>query len=468
MQRITDETVLLFQSSLKQETKLLKRWFDERYFCNDTVACGFEFEYWLTDHQGQLANHNLEFLSQYQNPAVVPEVGRSSLEINTQAFTLTGAALSRLQENLSSTWEHCRQAAKALDLNVFTMGMPPYIEKTHIENNMTQLPRFIYINENMAFLRQHRPYHIYIEGDDSLSISNSSLGINGFTSSFQIHMQIPLHDAKRYYNAAQIAAAPLLAIAGNSPYFCGKSLWSETRIPSFEQVMRIQASFCNDAIDYCTFGKNYIQHSLMELFEENYNDFPPLIPLHCNNEIEAMQHIQLQNSAIYRWNRPVIDFNSDGRPHLRIEFRALPAGPSVIDMVANAAFFYGLNESLATQEIPPENCLSFTAAKQNFYQAAQKGLNSKLHWFKQQRINAVDLVQQLLPVARKGLTALAIDSNDIDFYLGVIQDRIKHCTNGSHWAKQYMQHHPNDFTALTSTIIEQQERGDPIHCWPTH
>ena len=463
---IMDESIRQYHHNLRQETLLLQQWFQKEYFCDDSITGGFEFEFWLTDATGRLIADNLDFLSQCNHPAIVAEVGCSSLEINTQAFPLQGHALSQLNNNLEELWQHCRMQAKQFKQKLFSMGIPPTSKVNTIPTYKTNLPRYTHLENTLNILRNHHPYHIHIRGKDELKLKSTGIAINGLTSSFQIHMQIPFKQAKRYYNAAQIVAAPVLALSGNAPYFCGKELWEETRIALFEQVMTVKQENLEPPIYYATFGEHYIQNSLMELFQQNYEDYPTLLPIAQQSPAHEMRHVQLQNSTIYRWNRPVIDFDKQQRPHLRIEFRALAAGPSVVDMLANAALFYGLTQYYATRTIAPESQLPFDHARRNFYQAARLGIHCELTWPNQKSNRVLDLVEQeLLAQARQGLLTLKMNPEDIDYYLGIIAERVHSRTSGSQWAKQFIAYNGPNFEALTHAIMQQQQSGQAIHCW---
>ena len=193
------------------------------------------------------------------------------------------------------------------------------------------------------------------------------------TTSLQLHLQIPPDQAARYYNAAIILSGPMVAATSNSPYLFGKHLWEETRIPLFEQSVSIGSHKNSKTVNFkrVSLGTGFATTSLLECFLENRDHFPVVLPVKYDEPPENLAHLRLHNGTIWRWNRPLIGFDSEGQPHLRIEHRAIPAGPSIIDTVANAAFFTGMMANLVDSTTPPEQNLSFAQTQKNFYEAAQ-------------------------------------------------------------------------------------------------
>jgi hypothetical protein len=244
-------------------------------------------------------------------------------------------------------------------------------------------------------------------------------------------------------------------------------LWDETRIPLFEQAV----SICPPGEKNCppvrvTFGEKYVQQSLMECFRENLQDHSILMPELCDDAPAKLTHLRLHNGTIWRWNRPLIGFDDNGTPHLRIEHRVMPAGPSLIDTIANAALFFGLVQALATDAEPPESRLTFEQARANFYAAARHGLRARISWLDGREVPVHELLQHdLLPRARRGLQALEISSEDIDLYLGVIEARIKLGCNGAEWQRRYVKKHGAGMKELLTAYVVNQQHGAPVHEW---
>jgi gamma-glutamyl:cysteine ligase YbdK (ATP-grasp superfamily) len=288
------------------------------------------------------------------------------------------------------------------------------------------------------------------------------------TTSFQIHTQLNPQQAVRAYNASLILAAPMVALTANSPYLFGKNLWAETRIPVFEQAVAVGgydgAMF--GPIHRVTFGTGYVRGSLLELFRENLEHYPILLPVSYGENNPELRHLRLHNGTIWRWNRPLVGFDANGEPHLRLEHRVVPAGPSMIDTLANAAFYYGVMTTLSTMEPAPENFIKFDKARDNFYAAARFGLRANLSWSNAEVVSVHELLeQQLLPMAESGLQQLGVDKHDRQTYLQVIAERLQSGMNGANWQRAFVSKHGADMTALTAAYLERQESGEPVHEW---
>ncbi len=460
-----------FQQCLQAETQLLKSWFAQHRFSEQNIEAGFEIEFWLLDDKFAPKPTNLQFVKGLGCPAVVPEVGAASLEINSDYQALDGKVFTKFHKHLTQLWHQCLSYAKQHQQNLIMIGMlPTATSQNFTPQRLTDVSRYHVLDQLLAQLRHHQPIPIDICGKQHLQAAVPSLAMNGSTSSFQLHLRVSSADYVRYYNSAQIITAPLLAISCNSLYLLGKALWAETRIPLFEQVMTVRCFPDHPQINYATFGNDYVRESLFELYQENLTNYPPLFPKifpQSHDPKTAMHYVRAQNGIVYRWNRPVIGFDANGQPHLRIECRALPSGPSIIDMLANAALFYGLTHALAHSQPAPESLLSFDHAKRNFYQAAQYGMDAELIWLDQKTWSVQKLLlEKLLPLAETGLTDLGIDSDDIQLYLTIIADRATKNLSGSAWQQQFTQHHGSNFAELVKAIIHYQQSGQPMHTWP--
>jgi gamma-glutamyl:cysteine ligase YbdK (ATP-grasp superfamily) len=289
------------------------------------------------------------------------------------------------------------------------------------------------------------------------------------TTSFQLHLKIHPTLAARAYNAAIILSAPMVAASANSPYLFGHDLWDETRVPLFEQSVSVGglAGASQGPLRRVSFGSGFVRESLYECFIENQQHYPVMLPMKYHDGVEQMSHLRLHNGTIWRWNRPLIGFDYDGTPHLRIEHRVVPGGPSIVDVIANAALFFGLMQPLLRQDRPPEQQLDFATARDNFYAAAHHGLGANLTWLDGRRGSAQALLtDELVPMARQGLEMLEIDRNDIDRYLGIIAARVARGQTGTAWQRAWVARHGNDMAAMTNTYRRHQESGLPVHEWP--
>jgi gamma-glutamyl:cysteine ligase YbdK (ATP-grasp superfamily) len=282
------------------------------------------------------------------------------------------------------------------------------------------------------------------------------------TTSLQLHLQVPQDEAVRFYNAAIILSAPLVAVAANSPMLFGKLLWEESRIPLFEQAVDVGGG----RFSRVTFGSGYAVHSLEECFVENQDHYPVMLPLAMDERSDRLVHLRLHNGTIWRWNRPLIGFDPDGRPHLRVEQRVMAAGPTTADMSANMVLFYGLAESLATASLAPESSLPFADARRNFYRAARHGLDTTVVWLDGREWPLRELLlSELLPLARDGLERLQVDSDIIDEGLSIIESRVATGLTGAEWQRRFIVRHGHDLALLTREYQVRQRTGQPVHLW---
>lgn len=458
-----------FEQRLEGETRLLGQWFHERAFSAQVPVCGLELEAWLIDSHAAPAPCNHAVLDKLRDPMVVPELARFNVELNVDPQPLNAAAFSRLQADLQQTWDRCQAVAGTLDVRLMIIGILPSVTQSHLSlANMSQLKRYRALNEQVLRLREGRPLMLEIHGRQHLNILHSDVMLESAATSLQLHLTVSVDEAVRYYNAAQIVSAPMVAAAANSPFLFGRDLWDETRIPLFEQAVEVGgfAGASRGPLRRVSFGTGYAKGSLYECFVENQQHFPVLLPIVYDAPQSDMRHLRLHNGTIWRWNRPLIGYDNDGTPHLRIEHRVLPAGPTVIDSIASAAFFYGLVHALAVSDVAPERQLPFAAARDNFYTAARDGLDAQITWLDGRKLPvAALLLDQLIPLARNGLDMLDIDAQDRDLYLGIVENRVGNACTGCNWQRAWVARHGNDVQALTEAYYERQQGGEPVHNW---
>ncbi|MGB5718430.1 MAG: glutamate--cysteine ligase [Gammaproteobacteria bacterium] len=467
--RFTPDDFVEYAARLREETALLGEWFASGMFSPRDRMGGYELEAWLVDGQSRPAPLNEIFLNNLNNPMVVPELARFNVELNDHPQHLWGTAFSRFEASLGATWQQCIQCAAGLNAHLMMIGILPTLKASELtQANMSDLKRYRALNEQVLRLREGRPLELDISGREHLKAAHNSVMLEAATTSFQLHLKVHPKDARRALNASMIISAPMVAVTANSPYLFGHDLWSETRIPLFEQSVAVSgfAGASHGPLRRVTFGSGYVRDSLFEYFVENEQHYPILLPTHFHDGLEQMSHVRLHNGTIWRWNRPLIGFDYDGIPHLRIEHRVVPGGPTILDMIANAALFYGLMQALMTADTPPEQQLDFSAARDNFYTAAQQGLGAHISWLDGTRGTIQKLLQgQLLPLARRGLQQLEIDVEDIDRYLGVIESRVRCGQTGTVWQREYAACHDGDLAAMTKAYRRNQDSGVPVHEW---
>jgi hypothetical protein len=451
-----------FGARLDREQTLLSGWFAERRFSARSAIGGLELEAWLVGGDGEPLAINESFLARAADPAIVPELAKFNIELNVAPQALAGDGIRRLEEDLAGTCARCAQVGEALGATVVAIGILPTITDVHLSPaNMSGLRRFAALNEQVLRLRKGRPIRLDIVGREHLRSEHMDVMLEAAATSFQVHLQVRHDRAPRYFNAAVVLSAPMVAVGANSPLLFGKVLWEETRIPLFEQAVDVGSPERR-----VTFGSGYVHASLEECYAENRARHPVLLPLSLEEPAGTLAHLRLHNGTIWRWNRPLIGFDADGTPHLRIEHRVLPAGPTLLDMAANMAFFFGLAEWLAMEPHAPEHRLPFHVAKQNFYEAARRGVAAHVDGYDHGRWNVARLVQKvLLEQARKGLEVLRVDRGDIDRYLGTIEARVASGATGAAWQRSFVAKHGRDLASLTRTYRELSAAGEPVHRW---
>jgi hypothetical protein len=463
----TESDFAEFQRRLIAETRLLEQWFEEDLFKHQGQVGGLELEACILDQLGDPAPINQQMLEQLDNPLVVPELATFNVELNTTPRSLTGDAFEIMFSELQGTWRQCNREAERLSARMGMIGIVPSLRQSLLSlDNMSPLNRYRALNDQVFKLRRGQPVELHIDGRESLDLCHDDVMLESAATSFQIHLQVAEGEAAKLYNLAKIVSAPMVALSANSPYLFERDLWDETRIPLFEQSISVGAS---DLTKRVSFGIRYLYQSMMESFNANLQRYPVLLPRLMDEPVEKLAHLRLHNGTIWRWNRPLIGYDDQDRPHLRIEHRVVPAGPSLLDMIANAAFFFGLVTGLATQYERPEAEMGFVRARSNFYQAARYGLRSHLFWFGWQGVPADVLIgEQLLPIAKQGLDSLGINPVSINYWLGIIRERVKRGTNGATWQKLWVSKYGRDMRGLTLAYLEWQESGKPVHEWGVH
>jgi len=467
--RFTQDDFQRFFDRLKQETELLNQYLGSGRFDNQHTVAGFELEAWITDKDCQPAPINAEFLKRMNNPLVCPELASFNVEFNFTPQKLEGQALSVIEKEMRQLWQSGCDTANDLGGQLVMIGILPTAEDRHLTmDNISSMNRFHALNDQVLKLRQCRPLELNILGRDHLRLTHMDVMFESATTSFQIHLQVPVDLAVRAYNASVIASAMTVAVSANSPYLCGKDLWAETRIPLFEQAVEVGGyeHAAHGPLRRVSFGSGYAKQSIFECFKHNLDHFPILLPDDIHDPAEKFSHVRLHNGTLWRWNRPLIGVEDDGNYHIRIEHRVVPSGPSVRDAIANSAFYYGLATYLINSEIPPENQLPFNQARDNFYNAAKNGLDAHVVWLDGNKYSIKTLIlDKLLEYAADGLQQSMVDSADIDLYLDIIRKRTDKGLNGAAWQRGFVDKFGKDMQSLTAAYIDRQNSGEPVNNW---
>ncbi|HET6786348.1 MAG TPA: glutamate-cysteine ligase family protein, partial [Aquabacterium sp.] len=447
-----------FRRRLEDETLLARRMFAQGAFDSAGRCAGFELEAWLVDHNHYPQPCNQRVLARLADPLVVPELSQFNIELNGTPQPLKGAALSQLAQELTATWGRCVRAAHEEGATVMAIGTLPTLRESDLTlAHMSPTRRYAALNEQVLKARGGRPLTLNIEGRESLSTTHADVMLEAASTSFQVHLQVPAEEVSRHLNASILLSGPLVALAANSPFLFGRALWHETRIPLFEQS--VDCGVNHPERNRVTFGEGYLGADPIDYFGDHEVRYPVLLPLCSEEPVESFAHLRLHNGTVWSWNRLLIGWDARRQPHLRIEQRVMPAGPSVVDMMANAAFYYGVVHMLARQHQPPESLLPFEQARDNFYRSAREGLDAGITWLHGRRQSVLSLLEQhLLPLAREGLQDMAVDAQDIDRYLDVIAARLRTRQNGAVWQLSHHARH-GDLFKLTADYQEHQRSG---------
>lgn len=460
-----------FRESLRKETKILMDWFSSGVFKETREMCGFELEGWLVNADYIPASRNEEFLERVNSHLVVPELSKYNFEINTNPHLLDENLPVYLHEELKKIWNSCISHAEAMGCKILMIGILPTIEDRMLTlQHISSLQRYSALNREILRSRKRKPLKIRIQGcRDTLDVTHQDVMAEAAATSLQIHFQVSPATAARQYNIALILSAPMVALAANAPFLFGRELWNETRIPLFEQAVKLP-SFRDKTgriIPRVTFGSGYVRNSLKEVFLENLDGFPVLLAETFDEDFSWLNHLRLHNGTIWRWNRPLIGLNDSGTPHLRIEHRVPSAGPTIPDSIANILFFYGSLLHLLELEKPPEKQISFEDTRKNFYRAAKDGLDARIVWTGGKQCTVHEILQEeLLTGAGQALCKRGIAPDQIRYYLDdILTSRVAMGRTGSAWQKEFIHKHGPRFQDMTHAYHEYQNQQIPVHTW---
>jgi hypothetical protein len=453
-------------------------------FATDDSMTGLEIELNLIDAQAQPVMRNAEVLAGLDDPTFQTELGQFNLELNARPRRISGDGFGEYERDILDSLRRADRAA-ANDAGLVLIGMLPTLAPDHLVlANLSANARYRLLNDEMAGARGEQ-FHVDISGVERLQSASDSIAPEAACTSVQFHLQVPPDRFARYWNASQAVAGIQVAIGANSPYFHGRRLWAETRIALFEQATdtRPDELKAQGVRPRVWFGERWIT-SVFDLFEENVRYFPPLLPILEEEDpvavleaggVPRLGELRLHNGTVYRWNRPVYDV-MNGRPHLRVENRVTPSGPTVVDLLANAAFYFGLIRQLAEEERPIWSQLAFAAAEDNFHVGARRGIEATVFWPGVGETPVADLVRSvLLPKAYAGLERFGVDRIHRDRLLGVIEERCRLGRNGASWQAEAVwsaEHRRglNRTAALQEMVLRYrslQQSNAPVHTWPT-
>ena len=480
----TREDRTRYRTKVRRCLDVFARMLSDHDFSVEHPHVGVEIEFNLVDDDGDPAMKNAEALEAIADEDFQTELGLFNIEINVPPSRVAGSGLSTLEDAVRDDLNVAQARARDVGANLIMIGILPTLKPEHLaRESFSPNPRYHLLSEQILAARGE-DIQIVIDGVDRLDTTTDTIIPEAACTSTQLHLQVEPENFASSWNAAQAIAGVQVAVGANSPFLLGRQLWHETRIPLFEQATdtRSEELKVQGVRPRVWFGERWIT-SVFDLFEENVRYFPALLPIVDDEdpveEVEAgrvpnLPELRLHNGTIYRWNRPIYD-TAGGRPHLRIENRLLPAGPTVVDTMANAALFYGLVNVIATSDRPLWSQMSFRAAEDNFHQAARTGMETELYWPSVGTAPARELVlRHLLPLAHSGLEQMGVDVDIRDRLLGIIEQRCITGRNGATWLIDDFEHRlassgGDRLAAMQSTTRRYQElmhRNEPVHDWP--
>ena len=475
-----------YRAKVRRCLDVLERMLAENQFDVEDPLTGMEIELNLVDDDGAPTMRNAEVLALIDDPAFQPELGQFNLEINVPPRSLRGDAMVGLETDVRAQLNAAQAKARSTGAGLVMIGILPTLLPEHITSEwLSRNPRYALLDQQILAARGE-DLHLSIDGVDAaehLDVYTDTIGPEAACTSLQLHVQVSPEAFAAHWNAAQVLAGVQVALGANSPYFLGKELWRESRIAVFTQAtdtrsVELQAQGVRPRV---WFGERYVT-SVFDLFEENLRYFPALLPVLDDEDPVAvldgggtpsLAELRLHNGTVYRWNRPVYDVVG-GRPHLRVENRVLPAGPTVVDVLANAAFYYGALRMLAEGDRPIWSQMSFAAAADNFASGATRGIEAELFWPGYGEVPVTELVlRRLLPLAHEGLQRWGVDAAVRDRLLGVVERRCTAGRNGASWQTGRV-HQLEDggrdrqtaLRRMTHEYAELMHENVPVHAWP--
>lgn len=480
LQERTNRQQYLIQ--LLTDVQALEKMLHEGLFEKDKRRIGAEQELCVVDDAFDPSYHGPDILSRIPDDHFTSEIARYNLEINLDPFEFRSDCLRRVERQLIHLLGQAEAHASDADNHILLAGILPTIHYDHLQPEwMTPQARYRMLSELIREMRG-KDFEIHIQGVDELIASLNSVLFEACNTSFQLHLQVPADRFVQNYNWAQLISGPVLAAAANSPLLLGRELWMETRIALFQQSIDTRSSInhLREKQARVFFGRDWLRGSVAELYKEQITRFPIILgteqpedslQMLTDGQTPKLSALGMHNGTVYTWNRPCYG-RGNGRPHLRIECRYLPSGPSAGDEMANFAFWLGLMNTDRSTHKNFTKTLPFTTVRDNFYRAAKMGLHTVFDWFGRS-ITARELIlQELLPMAENGLQALQINQDDISRYLGTIHQRVEKEQNGAAWQVKNFRKLKECFnvgvgvTELTRGMYERQRAGLPVHEWP--
>lgn len=475
-----------FVRSLLDDVQAFEYMLANDWFESDITRIGAEQEMCLVHNKTfKPACINMEVLEHLkQHEWCVTELAKFNLETNLSPREFVGTCLSDMEAENLEYLAIIQKVLDQFDASICLTGILPTLRKHDLEmHNLTPKDRYFAL---MAAIQKHllgTSFELRVEGVDELLVKHDSPLLEACNTSFQVHLQVAPKEFVKMYNIAQTLAAPVISIAANSPLVFGRRLWHETRIALFQQSLdtRTTHDHMRERLPRVNFGSGWLRGDITEIYKEDISRFRVLLAGAIEEDSIAqvqagitpkLRALQIHNSTVYRWNRPCYGISPNGKPHLRIENRVMPAGPTTVDEVANAAFWLGCMVAMGNQYDDITKHIDFVDTRDNFLKSAKFGIDTTFTWMKDKKVPVTELIlSELLPLAREGLKMRKVKAADINRYMDIIEARAKEHKTGARWALRSFtalkKQVTNDeaVTAVTAAIVKNQAQNKPIHTW---
>ncbi len=471
-----------FMRSLLEEVRALEAMLDKGMVESGVSRIGAEQEMFLINGACQPTLTALDVLEQINDERFTHELGLFNIEANLSVQEFHSDCLSRMEAEAQEVYAKAREGAAKCNSEIALVGILPTLTKANLGlDSMVPIARYHALNDAIMALRGN-DLQFTINGIDQLIVKHDNLMLEACNTSFQVHFQVSPEDFARLYNIAQVVTGPLMAAAVNSPILLGKRLWHETRISVFEYSVDARSAThqSRGLKPRVHFGNHWVDESVTEIFKEDIARFRVILTTETEDNPLAMvaqgiapklKALCLHNGTVYRWNRACYGVHN-GIPHLRIENRVIPSGPTVLDEIANTAFFVGMMAGMADKYEDVRDHITFDDVKANFTAAARAGIRAQMNWFGDTHMPARELIlNELIPLAQHGLKKYGICQADSDKYLGVLRERVESRRNGARWALESINKMRGRGTedqrlrSLVSNMVEQQKTGKPVAEW---
>ncbi|TKB47450.1 glutamate--cysteine ligase [Thalassotalea mangrovi] len=479
--RPEDQDRGLFRQRLHQQLDLLQEITEQPGFGDGPLSIGAELETNIIDTRGKASYTNQQLLEQSQDPRLSLELNRYNLEFNLTPQLSQGNPFTNLAAEIKSAIRDVNECARQHNTELVSIGILPTLDKDDLNNQvLSNMQRYKLFSAKLL-KKRGEPFQLNIDGEDPLNITTESIAFEGAGTSFQLHLRVPTQQFSNIYNAVQLITAPVLAYSANSPTLLGHRLWDETRIALFKQSIDTRRGHKEWRFPpRVVYGQEWNRHGIWELFASNVHLYEPIFaqiydtPDTSGENTAKLEELQLHQGTVWSWNRGIYDHHENG--HLRIELRTLPAGPTISDMVANAAVMAGLAFGLAENIEQYLVKLPFKYAEYNFYRAAKHGMNARLIWpksdgFGLKECSPNDILSQLWPSAKDGLKKLGVDDFEATRWLTIFEKRWQAQTSGAHWQRMQLARNVETLPqhqalqAMLKTYLNYQHQDIPVSEW---